>query len=399
MAARGNRKPTFVGLFCGCGGFDLGFEQAGFRSLAALDIDAEAVATYNANLIGRAANCDLSRVRSLSLKSRPDVVIAGPPCQGFSTLGRRVASDPRNSLLVTAARLAVGAKPKVILLENVSGAVSGAHGAYWAAAREIIRAAGFHTQEYRVVGTAYGLPQIRKRVLLLGARCSLENISFPTACNDVLLRRCLKGVDALPNHTPRVLAPGTTPYRIAVRIRPHQKLCNVRGGVRSVPTWDIPDVFGSVTPQERAVLCLIRGLRRRQRRRSFGDADPVALKDLAAHCKFDPAAALRRLQAKGYVRPLGRRFDLAHTFNGKFRRLSWDYPAPAVDTRFGQPRYFLHPEEHRGLSVREAARIQGFPDDFIFSGSLETQFRLLGNAVPPPLGHCFASIVGANLLS
>ena len=85
--------------------------------------------------------------------------------------------------------------------------------------------------------------------------------------------------------------------------------------------------------------------------------------------------------------------DLSHTFNGKYRRLSWDHPAPTVDTRFGDPKYYLHPEEQRGLSVREAARIQGFPDDFVFAGSKAAQFRMVGNAVPPPLAKQLAEAI------
>jgi DNA (cytosine-5)-methyltransferase 1 len=390
--------PTFVGLFAGCGGFDLGFELAGFRSVAALDIDPEAVATYNGNLAGCAAVCDLSHPELLGLPTGADVVIAGPPCQGFSTLGRRVATDPRNSLLVSAARLAVRANPKVILLENVSGAIAGTHRAFWIAARETLEAAGFKTIDFHVLGTAFGLPQIRKRVILLAARCSVDGLTLPENPGDMALRPFLSNVEALPNHDPRLLNPGTDAYRIAERIRPHQKLCNVRGGRRAVPTWDIPDVFGTVTPRERALLCLVRSLRRRCRQRSFGDSDPLTLRDLAAFCDFDPRSTLKGLKTKGYLRAIGRQFDLAHTFNGKFRRLSWSHPAPTVDTRFGQPRYFLHPDEHRGLSVREAARIQGFPDSFVFSGSLATQFRLVGNAVPPPLSHRLAEMVHEQLL-
>jgi DNA (cytosine-5)-methyltransferase 1 len=69
------------------------------------------------------------------------------------------------------------------------------------------------------------------------------------------------------------------------------------------------------------------------------------------------------------------------------QRLAWDSPSCTVDTRFGEPRYFLHPNHHRGFTVREAARIQGFPDNFIFEGALKTQYRLVGNAVPPPMAR------------
>lgn len=398
MAARRKPKPTFVGLFSGCGGFDLGFEHAGFRSISALDIDREAVATYNANLCGRGAVCDLSRLTSLSLSTRPDVIIAGPPCQGFSTLGHRAERDPRNSLLTHAAELAISSNPRVVLLENVSGVVAGAHRSYWNTARQALQAAGFRTREFRILGTDFGLPQIRKRMILLAARCNVDSIPYPVEPGTVALASFLSEVSHLPNHSPRLLVPGTPEYRIAQRIRPHQKLCNVRAGERSVPTWDIPEVFGPVTAREREMLNLVLRLRRQRRLRSFGDADPLTLQDLRPFFSGDPAPTVKRLRNKGYLRQFGRRFDLAHTFNGKFRRLSWDHPAPAVDTRFGQPRYFLHPEEHRGLSAREAARIQGFPDDFVFNGTPSAQFRMIGNAVPPPIGRWFARMILEHIL-
>ncbi len=396
--ARHNSGPTFIGLFSGCGGLDLGFEQAGFRSIAAFDADATATATYSDNLRGNADICDLSSLNSLKYSVRPDVVIAGPPCQGFSTLGRRSATDPRNSLLIKAAVLAISCRPRAVLLENVAGVLSGTHRNYWLAARELLEAAGFATTEFRVVGTSFGLPQIRKRVILLASCRQIDDLQPRHECTQVGLESFLSGIDGLPNHSPRILRPGTSDYRIARRIEPHQKLCNVRGGDRSVPTWEIPEVFGEVTSRERAMLLLMQRLRRRKRLRSFGDADPVSLRDLNASFNGSAGSIVVRLQAKGYVRRLGRRFDLAHTFNGKYRRLSWKHPAPTVDTRFGQPRYFLHPEEHRGLSAREAARIQGFPDDFVFRGEPSTQMRMIGNAVPPPVAKWFADLILERVL-
>jgi DNA (cytosine-5)-methyltransferase 1 len=111
------------------------------------------------------------------------------------------------------------------------------------------------------------------------------------------------------------------------------------------------------------------------------------------------AELLASLVSKGYVRKIGRRFDLANTFNGKYRRLEWDRPSFTVDTRFGEPGYFLHPSEDRGFTVREAARIQGFPDSFRFFGDTRGQYRLIGNAVPPPMARFIAKIVKSALLS
>ena len=166
----------------------------------------------------------------------------------------------------------------------------------------------------------------------------------------------------------------------------------MRGGENSVATWDIPEVFGMITKNERTVLELLRRLRRQDRKRDNGDADPVSFARLeaalGAQFRFHVDALLR----KGYLRRIAGKVDLVGTFNGKFRRLAWNKPSCTVDTRFGSPRYFLHPSQQRGFTVREAARIQGFNDNYMFHGSEGGQYRIIGNAVPPPLGALAASI-------
>jgi len=185
---------------------------------------------------------------------------------------------------------------------------------------------------------------------------------------------------------------------IAKRIGPGQKLCNVRGGPRSVHTWEIPEVFGGTTKSERALLEGIMYLRRKLRCRDSGDADPVSGSDLYRFLGVPVLRTLDALIAKSYVREVDGKYDLAQSFNGKFRRLAWDRPSYTVDTRFGDPRYFLHPDSNRGLTVREAARIQGFPDSFVFDGPERVQYKMVGNAVPPPVGHAVAEFVQRVLL-
>ena len=146
------------------------------------------------------------------------------------------------------------------------------------------------------------------------------------------------------------------------------------------------------------MLVAIQKLRRQLRKRELGDADPMLIREISNYCGRDVTPIVKSLHKRGYLRKIGQRYDLAHTFNGKYRRLDWNQLAPAVDTRFGEPRYFLHPDEHRGLSVREAARIQGFPDDFEFAGPRAAQFRMVGNAVPPPLAKQIAIAIRDQLL-
>ncbi len=391
--------PTFISLFSGCGGFDYGFEQCGYRCLGAFDIDPHAVEVHRLNLEGE---CHVADLRTASIGKaafvRPNVVISGSPCQGFSNLGKRLHSDPRNSLLCRGAEIAVALFPEVIVLENVSGVLSPALKQHFERAIFILESSGYVTQTLRITCGDFGLPQIRKRVFLVANRsCSERGLELEQT-EEKSLEAFLRGVDNCSNHDPMVLKKGSDELRIAKRIRQHQKLCNVRGGDRAVATWAIPEVFGKTSTKERRMLVTMRKLRRQFRIRTEGDADPLTVAILKKEFGSDAETIVRRLVEKRFVRQIGKRFDLAHTFNGKYRRLSLSHPSPAVDTRFGTPRYFLHPEEDRGFSVREAARIQGFPDQFVFKGSLATQFKLVGNAVPPPVAKAVAVAIREQLL-
>ena len=155
-------------------------------------------------------------------------------------------------------------------------------------------------------------------------------------------------------------------------------------------TWSIPEVFGAVSERETSVLETIRQLRRRQRRRDVGDADPIRAEQVTRYLGSESCSTLRALEERGYVRRIEDRIDLTHTFNGKYKRLEWDKCAPTVDTRFVEPRYFLHPDECRGFSIAEMAALQDFPKAFVFPDCLITSARLIGNAVPPRFAELLA---------
>jgi DNA (cytosine-5)-methyltransferase 1 len=384
---------TFVSLFSGCGGFDLGFSSRGFQPVAAYDNDIDAAENFASNVRGPIELVDLTGgVPNHEVHTGVDAIISGPPCQGFSTAGKRLLHDKRNDLLPLTARLACRIWPKVLVVENVAGALAGEHARYWTEMENTMRLAGYRTHTIYCQATELGMAQLRKRILLFAWRTG-RDISFEIAklpASD--LRTALSGVLSKPNHHPNRLRRGSLEWRIAQQIRPGQKLCNVRGGPNAVPTWDIPEVFGFVSENERTILELLRRLRRQSRRRRHGDADPVALPRLDAALGAPFRELVNGLVQKGYLRRIGEDIDLLGTFNGKFRRLAWHRPSCTVDTRFGSPRYFLHPTAQRGFSAREAARLQGFPDDFVFCGSDRSHFRLIGNAVPPPVGALAAEV-------
>lgn len=389
----GKSSLKVASFFSGCGGFDYGFVNDGFCSIGSYDIDPDAVRHLEANFCGPVYQANLENgIPNEGDFKKVDAIIAGPPCQGFSTAGKRDFNDERNHLLPLTAELAVRLNPKVLVVENVRGVLSGKHKEYWERLVTTMRDNGFRTHTLKINTLDLGLPQTRNRVLLFAWRTKNESTFSIPHTYDKTLFKTLSGVSKLPNHKPKLLRVGTTEFKIAQKIKQGQKLCNVRAGNNSVPAWEIPDVFGKTNAKERTVLEMVRRLRRTQRSRSFGDADPVSYQRLREALGGDFVAIVDSLINKGYLRTIGTEIDLAGTFNGKYRRLAWSQPSYTVDTRFGSARYFLHPNRDRGFTVREAARIQGFPDNYIFSGSEKSQYRVIGNAVPIPLSKFAANI-------
>ena len=384
-------SPKFLSLFSGCGGLDLGFYQAGFTSALSVDLDDAALSVHKSNLGCPVRKLDLTKEDpNFNSTDGIDVLLAGSPCQGFSTAGMRRVDDPRNSLLFVAPRIALKLRPKVVVAENVLGALSGVHRTYWDTLHQKMKDLGYQTHDLHVDSSDFGVAQKRRRVLLVAWRTDAIPNFFLESAPKRVLADVLNNLDGAINHVPIQLGKFSDDFKIAIRIGQGQKLTNSRSGDRSIHTWDIPEVFGRTTKLEREVLTQVLKLRRQVRRRDVGDADPVSTRFLTNAYGVD---VLGRLVAKNYLRKLGRYHDLTNTFNGKYRRPHMDALSRTVDTRFGDHRLFLHPVENRAFTVREAARIQGFPDDFIFEGTNAQQFRMIGNAVPPPLAHSIAKFV------
>lgn len=368
---------------------DQGFELAGFQGVLSVDIDETALNVLSTNLKLNVQSLDLS-CENPDLNVQIDVLLAGSPCQGFSTAGLRKVDDPRNSLLFVAPRIAKKIRPKVVVAENVLGAVSGAHAAYWEALHQQLRALGYKTGDLRVDSSDLGVAQKRQRIFLIAWRTKVFQDLVLTQKPKRVLADALVNLDGLPNHDPVLLKANSQDFKIANRIGQGQKLTNSRSGDLAIHTWQIPEVFGRTNKLERQILDTTLRLRRQVRRRDFGDADPVSASVLKKQFGLEP---VQSLIDKGYLRKLGHYVDLTHTFNGKYRRQRLDSPSRTVDTRFGDHRLFLHPTENRAFTVREAARLQGFGDEFIFSGTTVQQFRMIGNAVPPPVAQSVAELV------
>nr|WP_237212694.1 DNA cytosine methyltransferase [Ruegeria lacuscaerulensis] len=374
-----------VSLFSGCGGLDYGFARAGFNIQAAFDNDAQAVSCYNMNHSIAAKRQVIGH--PFVLETPSDVIVAGPPCQGFSTGGGYKENDPRNSLLLATCEIVVESKTKLAVIENVAALTNRRNQEYLQLAIQILTEGGYSCSVQVYSAADFGVAQRRKRTVIL-ARLGSASFRCPTPHRSYrpTVEKAFRGMStALQAHNPKYPTKGSKHAVIAKRIGIGQKLCNVRGGDASVATWDIPEWFGNTSKYEKKILTTVRALRRRNRKRSFGDADPVSLVEIGKELPEIKSSQLVQLEERGFIRRSGDLYDLRDTFNGKYRRLEPDDVSPTVDTRFGDIQLFLHPSENRGLTVREAARLQGFPDDFVFPEREKDAFRLIGNAVPPPM--------------
>ncbi len=400
MSSKRVFSSNYISLFCGCGGFDTGFKENGFSCVGAYDIDVSVIDVYKRNLETKVHLHDLTcHELPGNIPQDIDVIVAGSPCQGFSTLGKRKLNDPRNELLLTGGLLAIKYKAKVFVCENVLGSLSGKHKMYWNKLLRLLKNAGYRTKLVTYDASDLGIPQTRKRIILYSWKS--DNLIDLEIKQPIFRKKKLSEVLSdlidVENHNLDYIDIDSKEHIIASHINQGQKLSNVRGGERSIHTWDIPEVFGQVDDDEKAILNRIMKLRRQIRRRKNGDADPVEIKLLYDNIKLEKNkfySIIESLTAKGYIKKINSKFlDLTHTFNGKFKRLSLIGLSPTVDTRFGSYKHFLHPFENRAFSVREAARIQGFKDDFIFTGNIKKQYQMIGNAVPPPLSFEIAKNV------
>ena len=386
-----------VSLCSGTGGLDFGFSVPPFKIEAAYDIDKDANTTYETNLGAKPQAKSVSDI-DLDELSGADVILAGPPCQGFSTIGKRCPRDLRNAILQVTAKLIARTRPDIFVIENVLGLKTAGGGKFLSSVLNTLKTSGLHFEVVTADCSKIGLAQRRKRLLIVGGRrrrgrifceslkASLSNQVDQKKLADVILPEPTVGS---PNHEPNFDYPEW--YQGVIRrIKQGQKLCDTRFSKNSVHSWEIPEVFGKTTKLEKAVIVAIARGRRRQKNRRFahfGDGRALTINQLCKLADFADEEVVRNtignLDRKGYVQVTSTHVDIARKFNGRFKRLQLDAIAPAVLREFNSPRNILHPILDRALTVRECARIQGYPDSFVFAGTRTSQYRQVANAFPP----------------
>lgn len=391
-------KLGFVDLFGAPGGMSLGFKMAGMQPLAALDIFSSGVQTYRRNFPGvRPENvmcADASAddvVEKFRLTTRlgqgdVDVIIGGPPCQGFSIVGRpKIASlvkngqrhgdadakfidDERNDLYKSFIKFVESFQPRITVMENVPGMLSYKDGDVVRQVCNDFQSIGYGAVDYMVLNAAdYGVPQTRKRIFFIAAK-EKTNITWPAQTH--FHNGGLDGslFPALQKHVAVMDAIGDLP-RISLPEK-NVKKTDSRRKYRHDPTCEF---------QEWA----------------RGDADRVhnnitrwhRQKDIDVFNNMAPGSKWSNLSYSDR-RKIGYSND---SFNDKWKRLPLDRPSWTVVSHLSKDGYmYIHPTQRRTISVREAARLQSFPDSFVFSGSRSAQFRQIGNAVPPLLAMAIA---------
>jgi DNA (cytosine-5)-methyltransferase 1 len=340
-------------LFCGAGGLTQGFHSTGrYRTVEAVEIDPDAAASFAATF-GKG----IVYVGSIHdwLKSEPadsiDIVVGGPPCQGFSTLGRQDAEDQRNLLWRDYARTIRRVRPRYFVLENVARFLDSAQ---YRALQRATRRNGL-LRDYQVVAGVlnaadYGAAQARRRAILIGSRRDQAPAGLPT-----------------PTHE------GT-------HVTLHTALKWVRRGVTAVELPDrVVDVAGRPRPGAFKTRELHVG-------RSYSPISLARIRSIpGGGNRFDIPVAL---QPRCWRDHLSGSMDV-------MGRLEWDRPAVTIRTEFFKPEKgrYLHPTENRAITHYEAARIQGFPEDHRWVGSKTAIGQQIGNAVPIPL----AAAIGRHL--
>lgn len=373
------QRPLAVDLFAGAGGLGLGFEQAGFDIAAAVEFDPIHAAVHEFNFPYGATIC--ANVRDLdgkSLRQRAglgnraiDVVIGGPPCQGFSLIGQRVLDDPRNSLVLHFMRLVSDLRPKLFVMENVPGMATGAHNQLL---RELVAGfeeAGYRVRlPYRILNAAdYGVPQDRRRLFLLGARKDYPLPDYPLPTTDAKMLRS-KGTQLPLNlelgPTPSVsdaLADLPDIDRYPELSDSDELSVRLRGGSKYARTLrgDLVDRsdFGYPRTNDRGLLTGCRSADHSAlSRKRFADTVPGETEPISRFFRLPPDGLCNTLRAG------------TATDHGAFTA-----PRP------------IHPALARCISVREAARLHSYPDWFRFHRTVWHGFRQVGNSVPPLLGR------------
>lgn len=335
-----------IDLFAGCGGLSKGFLDAGFDVIVGVDNDEAALNTFKLNHNGAMTlNADLSKqgtfdeIKGIVESRTIDVIIAGPPCQGFSLTGPRNFDDERNKLYLAVFEMVKQFNPKAFIIENVPGMATLYNGEIKDEILKRFKDLNYNVECRILVAADFGVPQMRKRLIFMGIRHDLGEPIFP----DVLFtpenyRTCRDALSDLPS------------------------LTNTLGSEESEYLSDPKTEYQRIMRKNSKTL-----------HNHTATNHTKMVKDTIA-----------LVPEGGNYKDLPKGVGESRKFHEAWTRYDGNKPSRTIDT--GHRNHF-HYEYNRVPTVRENARLQSFPDDFIFTGTRTQQYRQVGNAVPPLLGY------------
>ena len=337
------KELNFIDLFSGAGGFSCGLEMAGFRCLLGVDFDRHAMNTFALNhphaqtYCGDVGELDNNQIDKILNGTQIDLVVGGPPCQGFSTVGPGNPMDLRNKLFREFIRIVSHTNPNYVIMENVTGLLAKKNEKTLHAILREFQNLGYNINVQVLEASDYGVPEKRRRTIFIGSKINHE-ITFPLATHGTKrpLNTVGKALDQL--------------YRTK-KLQNHDiEAALIKNKLEFKRIQYIPEGFG-IRYQKDEINYLPKKLY------------------LGVNWKTIPEGRLRQT---------------------KYFRLNRKGPSPTIMTH---RHTYYHPVENRFLTQREAATLQSFPANFVFTGPVSSQWRQIGNAVPPLLGK----VIGQHL--
>jgi len=314
-----------------------GFEMAGFKVVFAIDSWDDAIETYNKNIPGNVGVVsDIYNFSEKAASKLKDItgIIGGPPCQGFSTVGKRDVHDVRNQLYLQYFRIVKAINPSFFVLENVRGMLTLEDGAFLKNVLSVFKSLGYRVNFSILNAADYGVPQNRNRVFFVG----LKDVDF-------------------------------------VFPKPHKQKVTTKEALDDLPRLDETAIQQYRHDPENLYQQYVRG-----------NSEFPHNNEPTIHSQ-QTIDIISRIPDGGGIFDLPAEFWAVRHYNKSFERMKSDGQSNTIDT--GHRNYFLY-SENRIPTVREAARIQSFQDDFIFTGSRTSQYKQVGNAVPPLLAYSIA---------
>lgn len=387
-----NLRPTVLDLFCGAGGLAAGFADAGYKVVGGVDHTEAAIKTFEANIAGAKGMLrdlrkpDFSDIAEL-VGGSVDVIVGGPSCQGFSTSGGlsrgsgRDETDPRNKLFINYIEIVDLLQPSWVVFENVPGLLLYNNGKV---ALDIVKAfdeIGYNLVPMILLAADYGVPQLRRRLIFVGNNTG-SPIAFPAPTHGDA--KLWKNYSLPFAHLSRIGRGNEGEAHDHVTF---DEACGDLPPVAEGNEIDDAPYASAPTTEYQTLMRARSGVVRQHAAADLSELDRKAAQLL------EPGQNWTHMPKD----VLPARFEKIRSYDATtlLKRLRGDQPTYTITTKFneGTTGAFIHPSQARTLTLREAARLQAFPDDFIFTGSAAQIRQQIGNAVPPLLAKCMAEAI------